>query len=78
MVERKLMYWYQSSIDDGVKWSTAVQVTTAQSDETVSGASSDQYGDYNGLSGHAGEFSPSGTSGGSSAREEIWTARIIP
>lgn len=47
------------SQDDGVTWSTPVKVTTSQTDETA--ASGDQYGDYNGLSGYAGNFFPSWT-----------------
>jgi hypothetical protein len=60
-----------------VTWSAATKVTTAQTDETVSGADlGNQYGDYNGLSGHAGRFFPSWTDRRSGAREEIWTAPI--
>jgi hypothetical protein len=69
--------WYQSSSDDGVSWSAPVLVTTAQTDETVTGADTgNQYGDYSGLSGYAGAFLPSWTDRRSNAREEIWTAHI--
>ena len=38
--------WMQSSTDDGGSWSAAAKVTTAQTDETSSGAGSgNQYGD---------------------------------
>jgi hypothetical protein len=69
--------WCRASSDDGVTWSDPVKVTTAQTDETVSGSNlGNQYGDYNGLSGHAGTFFPSWTDRRSGGREEIWTARI--
>ena len=35
-----------------------------------------QYGDYNGLTGHAGIFYPSWTDRQSGGREEIWTVPI--
>jgi hypothetical protein len=74
---KKSDVWYQSSFDDGVTWLPAVQVTTAQTDETVAGANSgNQYGDYNGLSGYAGIFFPSWTDRRANLREEIWTAKI--
>jgi hypothetical protein len=69
--------WYQSSADQGVTWSAALRVTTAQTDETVAGADSgNQYGDYNGLSGFLGKFLPSWTDRRDQTREEIWTAPI--
>jgi hypothetical protein len=71
--------WYQTSSDNGVTWSTPVKVTTAQTDETGSGADlGNQYGDYNGLSGYAGKFFSSWTDRRSGSREEIWTALITP
>lgn len=77
--------WYQSSVDNGVTWTAPVKLTTAQTDETVSGADipgggffGDQYGDYNGLSGYAGRFFPSWTDRRGGGREEIWTAPITP
>jgi hypothetical protein len=74
---KKTNVWYQSSFDDGATWSAAVKVTSAQTDETISGADSgNQYGDYNSLSGYAGVFFPSWTDRRSGAREEIWTAKI--
>jgi hypothetical protein len=54
--------WMQTSVDDGATWSDAKKITSAQTDETVSGADfGNQYGDYNGLSGYAGTFFPSWT-----------------
>lgn len=69
--------WMQHSEDDGVTWSSAVKVTSAQTDETVSGAASFGYGDYLGLSGYAGTFFPSWTDRRSGGPEEIWTAPIV-
>ncbi len=67
----------QTSNDDGQTWSTAAKLTSARSDETTAGADGNQYGDYNGLSGHTGKFFPSWTDRRSGGREEIWTAPII-
>src|SRR4051812_26345003 len=73
----KVDVWTQSSFDDGVTWTPAVKVTSAQTDETVAGADSgNQFGDYNSLSGIAGQFFPSWTDRRSNAREEIWTAKV--
>ena len=69
--------YYQTSSDDGVSWSTAVQVTSTPSDAT--GAAVDPqgfgYGDYDGLHGHYGTFFPCWTDfrGGI---EEIWSSRL--
>ncbi|MBW8878925.1 MAG: hypothetical protein JF614_28590 [Acidobacteria bacterium] len=73
----KVDVWHQSSFDDGVTWLPAVKVTSAQTDETVAGANlGNQFGDYNSLSGIAGQFFPSWTDRRSNAREEIWTAKV--
>ncbi|HXO21445.1 MAG TPA: hypothetical protein VOA87_16145, partial [Thermoanaerobaculia bacterium] len=74
---KKTDVWYQSSTDDGATWSAPFKVTTAQTDETVSGSDSgNQYGDYNALSGRAGTFFPTWTDRRNNANEEIWTAAI--
>jgi hypothetical protein len=74
---KKTNVYYQTSADGGVTFGAAVKVTTAQTDETVSGADSgNQYGDYNSLSGWASKFIPSWTDRRSAAKEEIWTAPI--
>ena len=74
---KKSDVYYQSSFDDGVTWFAPVKVTSAQTDETTAGADSgNQYGDYNGLSGIAGQFFPSWTDRRAGANEEIWTAKI--
>jgi hypothetical protein len=73
----KVDVWYQSSFDDGVTWTPAFKVTTAQTDETTAGTNTgNQFGDYNGLSGIAGQFFPSWTDRRSNAREEVWTAKV--
>jgi hypothetical protein len=69
--------WMQHSEDDGLSWSQPVKVTSAQTDETVTGAASFGYGDYLGLSGYGGTFFPSWTDRRSGGPEEIWTAAIV-
>lgn len=74
---RKTNVYYQASFDDGASWSTPLKVTTAQTDETITGADlGNQYGDYNSLSGIAGTFFGSWTDRRSGGKEEIWTAAI--
>ena len=74
---KKTDVYYQTSTDDGATWSAATKVTTAMTDETVSGADSgNQYGDYNSLSGIAGSFFPSWTDRRNNGNEEIWTAKV--
>jgi hypothetical protein len=69
--------YYQTSSDDGVNWTDAVQVTTAPSDAT--GGAVDAlgfgYGDYDGLSGNAGTFFPCWTDFRNGI-EEVWSARL--
>jgi hypothetical protein len=74
---KKVDVWYQSSHDDGVTWSPAVKVTSAQTDETTEQADpGNQFGDYNSLSGIAGQLFASWTDRRNNAREEIWSAKI--
>ena len=69
--------WMQGSTDGGLTWSSAVQVTSAETDETSAGAESDfQYGDYIGLTGHAGQFFACWTDRRNGRFEEIWGAPI--
>jgi IPT/TIG domain len=68
--------WLQTSDDDGVTWSPAVEITTSETDETAAGADANQYGDYNGLTGFSGKFIPSWTDRRGGATEEIWAAPI--
>lgn len=74
---KKTDVWYQTSTDNGATFSSALKVTTAMTDETVAGSDSgNQYGDYNGLAGHANTYFPSWTDRRSAAKEEIWTAAL--
>ena len=74
---KKVDVWYQMSTDNGATWSAAVKVTTAMTDETITGADSgNQFGDYNSLSGYANQFFPSWTDRRNNAKEEIWTSKI--
>ena len=74
---KKVDVYYQLSTDGGATWQTPVKVTTAMTDETVSGADSgNQFGDYNSLSGYGNAFFPSWTDRRNNAKEEIWTAKI--
>ncbi|HKS26135.1 MAG TPA: pre-peptidase C-terminal domain-containing protein [Thermoanaerobaculia bacterium] len=74
---KKVDVYYQLSTDGGATWEAAVKVTTAMTDETVTGADSgNQFGDYNSLSGYANSFFPSWTDRRNSAKEEIWTAKV--
>ena len=73
---KKTDVYYQSSFDDGVTWFAPVKVTSSQTDESVGGDQGNQYGDYNGLSGIAGQFFPSWTDRRGGGNEEIWTAKI--
>ncbi|HEX2641791.1 MAG TPA: exo-alpha-sialidase [Thermoanaerobaculia bacterium] len=74
---KKVHVYYQTSNDRGVTWSTPLQVTTAQTDETISGSDSgNQFGDYNSLHGLNGVYFPSFTDRRSGGKEEIWSASI--
>ena len=74
---KKVDVFYQMSTDGGATWQTAVKVTSAMTDETISGADSgNQFGDYNSLSGYGNSFFPSWTDRRNNAKEEIWTAKV--
>jgi hypothetical protein len=67
--------WMQTSYDFGDTWTAPVQVATAETNETVPGAQLDfQYGDYIGLTGHAGKFFACWTDRRGGGSEEIWGA----
>ena len=70
--------WAQASLDDGATWSAAYRVSSEPTDESIGLANGNQYGDYNGLSGHAGTFFPSWTDrrNPGPGREQIWTAPL--
>jgi hypothetical protein len=63
--------WMQTSSDDGVSWSVAVKLTSKESNEATGTANANQYGDYIGLTGNAGNFFASWTDS-RNAIEEIW------
>jgi hypothetical protein len=73
---KKTHLYYQASFDHGASWSAPFRITTAPTDETADGSNLNQYGDYNGLSGHAGSFWPSWTDRRGDGVEEIWTANL--
>jgi Bacterial pre-peptidase C-terminal domain len=74
---KKVDIYYQLSTNGGASWEAPVKVTTAMTDETVSGADlGNQFGDYNSLSGYANSFFPSWTDRRNNQKEEIWTAKI--
>jgi hypothetical protein len=69
--------WMKTSTDDGQTWSSAVKVTSAQTNETIiPPANPFQFGDYDALHGFYGTFFPAWTDRRSGGREEIWTAKI--
>ena len=68
--------WYQTSADDGATWGAAQKITTAPTDEESAGADGNQYGDYIGVSGHAGKFFPAWTDRRHGRREEVWSIPI--
>jgi hypothetical protein len=74
---KKVDVYYQLSTNGGASWDPAVKVTTAMTDETITGADSgNQFGDYNSLSGYGNSFFPSWTDRRNAGKEEIWTAKI--
>lgn len=74
---KKTDVYYQTSADNGATWSAATKLTTAQTDETVTGADSgNQYGDYNSLSIYASKIFPIWTDRRSAGKEEIWTVPV--
>jgi hypothetical protein len=75
---KKTNLWYQSSSDDGATWSAPFRITSQATDETAALADDDhQYGDHNGLSGHAGTFFPVWTDRRQGGTEQIWTAALL-
>ena len=65
--------WMQTSPDNGVTWSAAVKITSAESDEATATANANQYGDYIGVTGNSGSFFACWTDSRNSI-EEIWGA----
>jgi hypothetical protein len=67
--------WMQTSNDNGVSWSAATKVTTAESNESTASANGNQYGDYIGITGSAGSFFACWTDSRNNI-EEIWGAPL--
>jgi len=75
---RKAELWMQAYYGFGVTWTAPLQIATALTDETVAGAQLNfQYGDYIGLTGHAGRFFACWTDRRSGGTEEIWGAPLF-
>ena len=73
----KAELWMQASYDYGATWTAPAQVATAETDETAASAELNfQYGDYIGLTGHAGHFFACWTDRRSGGSEEIWGAPL--
>jgi hypothetical protein len=69
--------WMQSSTDGGATWSTATKITTQQTDEaTANNDNGNQYGDYIGLTGYAGQYFACWTDRRDGTFEEIWGQAI--
>jgi hypothetical protein len=68
--------WMQSSNDNGQSWSSAALITSSETDETVAGVNGNQYGDYVGLTGYAGQYFASWTDRRNGLQEEIWGAPL--
>lgn len=77
---KKTNVYYVASTDGGNTWIDETKVTTAQTDETVSGADSgNQYGDYNGLVAYRQVVHPVWTdrrTGVPGGKEQIFTAKL--
>jgi len=69
--------WMQCSADNGNTWTNAVKITSAETDEaTADDDLGNQYGDYIGLSGTAGNFFACWTDRRSGGNEQIWGSAI--
>jgi hypothetical protein len=69
--------WMQCSVDNGATWTSAVKITSAESNEASSNSDSgNQYGDYIGLTGYAGNFFACWTDSRSGGDEQIWGSAI--
>jgi hypothetical protein len=75
---QKTDVYYTKSTDGGFTFISEVKVTSAMSDETTSGASADQYGDYEGLAVRNGNAYPFWTDRRILAPEEIYTSKVTP
>lgn len=75
---KKTDVYYTNSTDGGTTFIPEVKITSMPSDESTSGASPDQYGDYEGLAARNGVVYPFWTDRRVPAPEEIYTDKVIP
>jgi hypothetical protein len=69
--------WMQCSTDNGLTWTTAVKITSAETDEATANEDvGNQYGDYIGLTGYAGNYFASWTDRRGGGDEQIWGSAI--
>ncbi len=69
--------WMQCSTDNGATWTTAVKITSAETDEaTASEDEGNQYGDYIGLTVCAGQYFACWTDRRGGGNEQIWGSAI--
>ena len=67
--------WMQCSKDNGVTWSSAERITSAETNEATGEEDNQQeYGDYIGLTGYSGSFFACWTDRRSNSFEQIWGA----
>lgn len=69
--------WMQCSTDNGASWTTAVKITSAETDEaTANEDETNQYGDYIGLTVCAGHYFACWTDRRGGGDEQIWGSAI--
>ncbi len=69
--------WMQCSTDNGNSWTNAVKITSAESDEATSNEDNgNQYGDYIGLTGYAGNYFACWTDRRGGGDEQIYGSAI--
>ena len=69
--------WMQCSTDNGSTWTNAVKITSASTEEATGDQDfGQQYGDYIGLTGYAGNFFACWTDRRNGGNEQIWGAPI--
>ncbi len=68
--------WMQCSVDHGATWTTAVKITSAETDETSDQDNGNQYGDYIGLSAAGGNYFACWTDRRGGGDEQIWGSAI--
>jgi hypothetical protein len=68
--------WMQCSTDNGSSWTQAVKITSAETNETSDSDNGNQYGDYIGLTGTAGQFLACWTDRRNGGNEQIYGSAI--